>query len=204
MRSLIDNYMNNYLSTYQKNRDQNWKQMASFLNLFITANISQYTYRSGASEINLSDEQLFQYIQMYLFPDLQEENVNNLPILKATCIKFVYMFRNQIPEDLETIQNFIKLFCNYLGSESWVNQSYAAAIIEKLIIKKSRVTNQTILTNENMNQEVLMGLLTNLCNLLNERCDLYAIRCLFRVVQLSKTKVQGYSEQLGQVLTKFI
>lgn len=49
-----------------------------------------------------------------------------------------------------------------------------------------------------------MGLLTNLCNLLNERCDLYAIRCLFRVVQLSKSKVQIYSMQLGEVLTKFI
>lgn len=49
-----------------------------------------------------------------------------------------------------------------------------------------------------------MGLLTNLCNLLNERCDLYAIRCLLRVVQLSKNKVQIYSAQLGEVLTKFI
>lgn len=92
--SLIDNYMNNYLSTYQQNRDGNWKQMAAFLNLFITANITQYTYRSGATETSLSEEQLFNYIQMYLLPDLQDQNINHLPILKATCIKFVYMFRN--------------------------------------------------------------------------------------------------------------
>lgn len=79
---------------------------------------------------------------MYLLPDLQDPNINHLPILKATCIKFVYMFRNQIPEDLGTIQNFIKLFCMYLASDSPVNQSYAAAIIEKLIIKRTKATNQ--------------------------------------------------------------
>lgn len=112
------------------------------------------------------------------------------------------MFRNQIPE--EHTQNFIQMFSGFLMSESPVNQSYAAACIEKLLIKRNRQTNQPILTNENIDQNVLMGLLTNLCNLLNDKCDLYAIRTLFRVVQLSKTKVEQFSEQLGNVLTKFI
>lgn len=49
-----------------------------------------------------------------------------------------------------------------------------------------------------------MGLLSNLCNLLNEQKNLYAIRGLYRVIQLSKTKIEQFCEQLSQVLQKFI
>jgi len=65
----------------------------------ITASISQYTYKSGASEINIPDQQLFEYLQQLILPELQEAEVDNLQILKATCLKFVYMFRNQIPDE---------------------------------------------------------------------------------------------------------
>jgi hypothetical protein len=29
-----------------------------------------------------------------VLPELQEDKIDNLPLLKATCIKFIYMFRN--------------------------------------------------------------------------------------------------------------
>jgi len=96
------------------------------------------------------------------------------------------------------------MFTGFLVSESAVNRSYAAACVDKLLTKRDPQSNQLVMTNESLTPEVLMGLLTNLCNLLNEQCDLYAIRTLFRVVQLSKSKVCDFSDQLGNVLTKFI
>jgi len=44
------------------------------------------------------------------------------------------MFRNQIPDSY--VPEFVNLFSEYLKSESPVNQSYAAACIEKLLIRK--------------------------------------------------------------------
>jgi exportin-2 (importin alpha re-exporter) len=131
--------VNNYLADYQQNRDAQWNKKASLLNLLITASISQYTYRSGATEINIPEENLWQYITQLVIPELQETEIDNLQVLKATCIKFVYMFRNQIPD--EHTQQFISLFSNFLNSMSIVNQSYAAACIEKLLVKKSKATN---------------------------------------------------------------
>ena len=75
--------------------------------------------------------------------------LDNLAVLKATCIKFVYMFRNQIPDNY--VLEFVKLFTEYLKSENLVNQSYAAACIEKLLVKKSSATpNQTVLNDKNI------------------------------------------------------
>lgn len=72
--------------------------MTSLLNLLVTASISSYTYKSGATEINISPADLWNYVSQLALPELQEPQINNLPILKATCIKFVYMFRNQIDD----------------------------------------------------------------------------------------------------------
>ena len=58
-------------------------------------------------------ELLGQYIDQLVLPELQEAQINNLGMLKATCIKFIYMFRNQIPDQyipplLEKIADFLK------------------------------------------------------------------------------------------------
>jgi hypothetical protein len=59
------------------------------------------------------------------------------------------------------------MFNNFLVSSSVVNQSYAAACIEKFLIKKSKASNMPTVTSENIDQSLVSGLLTNLCNLLN-------------------------------------
>lgn len=196
--NLIGNYVNNYLADYQQNREAQWTKKTSLLNLLIGASISQYTFRSGAVEVLIDDQMLFSYIEQLVVPELQEQQVDNLPILKATCIKFVYMFRNQIPDDY--VPTFIGMFCNFLGSSSTVNQSYAAACIEKLMLKKSKTTNLQLLNSENIDLNLQVNLLTNLCNLLNDQKNLFAIRCLYRVIQISQTKVAQFGEQLSQVL----
>ena len=69
------------------------------LNLIITASISIYTYTHGATELLIDQSLLGNYLQQLVIPELQAapgQDIDDLPILKATCIKFVYMFRNQI------------------------------------------------------------------------------------------------------------
>ena len=51
-----------------------------------------------------------------------------------------------------------------------------------------------------MNQEVLQALLQNICELLSQNQDLYAIRSLLRVIQLSKQSIVPFAGTLGQVL----
>ena len=85
-----------------------------------------------------------------MLPEFQEEDIDNLPIMKATCIKFLFMFRNQTPE--EHTVNFVQLLNNFLKSFSKVTQSYAAATIEKMLVKKSKQTGQPIMTVQTVDQ----------------------------------------------------
>jgi hypothetical protein len=87
----------------------------------------------------------------------------------------------------------------------FVNQSYAAASIEKLLMKRQLLNKDLpVLTEANIDQNLLSKLLQNLCELLQESKDLYAIRALLRVIQLSKQNLAPFAEVLGQVLANFI
>lgn len=131
------------------------------------------------------------YIEQLVMPELQEQEIDRLPILKATCIKFIYMFRNQIPDG--HTHTFLSIFSRFLTSMSIVNQSYAAACIEKLLTKKNQQTNEPVLNADSISQDIQVSLLTNFCALLDEQKNLYAIRGLYRVIQISKTKISQFS-----------
>jgi hypothetical protein len=55
-------------------------------------------------------------------------------------------------------------------------------VIEKLLMKKDKVTGKSIVTKDNIDPEVLSSMFSSLCTLLNENTNLYAIRALFRVI----------------------
>lgn len=107
------------------------------LNLLITSCIGSYTYNYGATDLLINEEQLLNYLVQLVVPELnmQNESIDTLAMLKATCIKFVYFFRNQISDG--HVSALVDMLANYLRSENMVNQSYAAACVEKLLIRKS-------------------------------------------------------------------
>lgn len=102
-----------------------------------------------------------------MIPELGiQEGIDNLAMLKATSMKFIYFFRNQIPD--AHIPQLVGMLAELLKSTNEVNKSYASACIEKLLIRK-RLDNQgSVMTEQNLGQELLSKLLQNFCELLAE------------------------------------
>lgn len=113
------------------------------------------------------------------------------------------MFRNQIPDSYVPV--LVDKVADFLNSTSPVNNSYASACIEKLLIRKtSDGTNNHIFNPQTMDPVLVTKLLQNLCVVLSETKNLYAMRGLFRVVQLAQNHIQPFAQTLGQVLSQFI
>jgi hypothetical protein len=66
------------------------------LNLLITASIGCYTYSYGATELLISQQDLFNYMNQLIIPELSTpgQKIDDLPIVKSTAMKFIYFFRN--------------------------------------------------------------------------------------------------------------
>ena len=98
MQALIGNLIQSLLAGYEQNRVQNWYNKTTLLNLLITASIGRYTYDDGATEMLISSNLLYKYFDKYVMPEIYSQNIDELPLLKSTCIKFIYFFRKQIPD----------------------------------------------------------------------------------------------------------
>ena len=79
---------------------------------------------------------------------MQNESIDDLALLKATCMKFVYFFRNQIPD--EHVLTVVVMMTDYLKSQFVVNKSYAAACVEKMLIRKKLDQTGNVLTEHNV------------------------------------------------------
>ena len=86
------------LEGYEQNKVRNWCNKKTLLNLLITASIGRYTYDDGATEMLISSNLLYKYFDKYVMPEIYSQNIDELPLLKSTCIKFIYFFRKQIPD----------------------------------------------------------------------------------------------------------
>jgi hypothetical protein len=104
------------------------------------------------------------------------------------------------------VPQFVGRIPEFMKSEFPVNQSYAAACVEKLLQRKvtSKPNGGFIFNPQNMDPEVLRSLFTNICNLLQSQKNLYAIRSLYRTVSLAQGRLAEYGETLGSVLKTFI
>ena len=89
--------------------------------MLITSSIGVYTYTLGATDLLIEQQTLFNYLEQLVIPELQlapQNKIDDLPLLKATSIKFLYFFRNQIPD--AQVQYVANLMADYLKSESLV------------------------------------------------------------------------------------
>jgi hypothetical protein len=73
------------------------------------------------------------------------------------------MFRNQLPDQF--VPAILDKVSDFLRSESFVNQSYAAASVEKLLMRKSS-NGEAIFSPTSIDPNMLMKLLQGLCELL--------------------------------------
>ena len=82
----------------------------------------------GVSEIN-ADSDVGTFFATHIQPELQGANIDQLPVVKASCIKFVCTFRNQLPKAglvalLPIVANFLRstvyVWCRGVGCQAHV------------------------------------------------------------------------------------
>ena len=100
--------------------------------------------------------------------------------------------------------NYVELVYKFMRSESKVNQSYAAACLDKLLLKKSKTTGQMIITRESMNDAVVQELLGAICDVLNEDQNWYVLRAFYRVIATTQDKITAVAQPICNVLGSFI
>ncbi|GMR50172.1 hypothetical protein PMAYCL1PPCAC_20367, partial [Pristionchus mayeri] len=153
------------------------------------------TSRQGAT----STSQLINIVDYYsssVRGDLCDANVNAAPILKADALKFVVLFRNQLPA--AALQEAVVAIEALFGSSHTIVHKYAAYAIERLFLV--RVNNSPIFTSSSVN---VPALLTRLIAAFDAdpkaQNSAYLIKALMRVVCIIDSST---ARSAGEIATR--
>ncbi|CAI8607685.1 unnamed protein product [Vicia faba] len=130
VRNVVSGQIQSLLSSFAANPAGNWKDKDCAIYLVFSLS----TKKAGTSYVSPDLVNVQSFFESVIVPELQSQDVNGYPMLKAGALKFFTMFRTQISKHVAL--NFLPDLVRFLAAESNVVHSYAASCIEKLLLVK--------------------------------------------------------------------
>ena len=137
--AICSQHVNQMLSQFATDKNQ-WKMKDCSVHLMLGIAIRAESSQFGVSQLN-DGVNIMDFFSSHILTELQEPNMNVRPMVKATCIKFVSIFRNQFTK--EQLGSLMPLLIAHLKSPHVVVHTYAAAAIEKMLTSKIDGPNNT-------------------------------------------------------------
>lgn len=131
---VFSEYVNAMLQMYSKDPNGKWKSKDAAIYLVTSMAVKGQTARHGITQtnelVNLTD-----FFNGHILTTLQSQNVDEFPILKADCIRYYLVFRNQLPTEL--VLSTLPAVINCLTAKNTVVHTYAALAVERIFTMKN-------------------------------------------------------------------
>ncbi|KAM9372228.1 exportin-2 isoform 1-T1 [Phaethornis superciliosus] len=197
---IFSGYVNSMLQEYAKNPAVNWKHKDAAIYLVTSLASKAQTQKHGITQAN-ELVNLTEFFVNHIQPDLKSANVNEFPVLKADGIKYIMIFRNQVPKEQLLVS--IPLLISHLQAESIVVHTYAAYALERLFTMRG--TNNTTLISAAEMAPFVEVLLTNLFKALTlpgSSENEYIMKAIMRSFSLLQESIIPYIPSVITQLTQ--
>nr|XP_010309948.1 PREDICTED: exportin-2 isoform X2 [Balearica regulorum gibbericeps] len=197
---IFSGYVNSMLQEYAKNPSVNWKHKDAAIYLVTSLASKAQTQKHGITQAN-ELVNLTEFFVNHIQPDLKSASVNEFPVLKADGIKYIMIFRNQVPKEQLLIS--IPLLINHLQAESIVVHTYAAHALERLFTMRG-TNNTTLITAAEMAPfvEVLLTNLFKALTLPGSSENEYIMKAIMRSFSLLQESIIPYIPSVITQLTQ--
>nr|SZF06440.1 exportin-2 [Psoroptes ovis] len=193
MTDVFSKYIETMLINYQQNPQQNWKSKNVAIYLVTSLVIKGGSVRLGTTStsdlINITT-----FFNNVIRNDLERQDINEMPVLKADALKYLIVFRNQLPLN-EIFLPMLPHIIRHLQSPIVVIHSYAAICIEKLLtLRDPNNTQMPLVKVENIQQyslQLLEGLF-NIWQFNGSSENDYSIKAILRIFSLLRENLLPY------------
>lgn len=133
-------YVRSMLESYASN-SQNWQSKNAAIFLVTSLAARGQTQKFGVTQISRLVD-VNEFASRHIIPELQKDNVNELPVIKADCIRYLMTFRIMLPQEM--IVGSLPVLAKHLSANSKVVHTYAASCIEKILLIRNPVTQSSL------------------------------------------------------------
>lgn len=195
------------LQRYAENPSANYASKDAAIALVIAVAVRASTAAGGVTNVN-EGINIGEILVGHILPELQTERINDMPIVKAACIKFVSIFRAQLPR--EHLLVLLPMVARFTGATSFVVHTYAAAAVERaLLLKDKSVTPEgKVAFSPRLPLESIESLIGPLLGALFEHLNRpgypeneYLMKCVLRLVVVARDRVAPLATPIIGALT---
>merc|ERR1711962_701181 len=202
--AIFGTYVKTMLDMYNANPAQTWKKKDAAIYLVTSLATKAKTTKHGITKTNeLVD--LADFCRQHIISELQKPNVDELPVLKASAVKYILTFRTQLQQHPDIIKGSLPFVIKHLKAQSHVTHTYASAAVEKiLMLKVSGVNNVAVVTANDLKplaEDLLQGLF-GAFSMPGCTENEYVMKCVMRTFSCLKELVIPYLAHLLPVLTQ--
>lgn len=176
---LFIGYVGSMLQQYGQNPEQNWKAKDCAIYLVMALTVRGKTAAQGATTTNQLVN-VMDFFNQHVLPELQSQQLDQRPVLKADSLKYLTTFRSQVPKDT-CVQIFRQLVV-LLGSDSNVVHTYAAVAVERLLAQREGGKQRFQVQDLAPVLEPLLSALFSAFLKPDSAENEYVMRCIMRVI----------------------
>ncbi|TPP63258.1 Exportin-2 [Fasciola gigantica] len=174
-------YIEHLLNEYTSSPDGgNWVSKDAALLLVTSVAARGKTEKHGVT-ISTDLVNIPTFFEAHVLPELQNPNVNYLPVIKADCMRYAIAFRSLLPQP--ALVGLTNLAPHLLTATAPVVHSYAAALVDYLLaMERTDVSGEPVIKKEEVTQPQLLieRILTALVHP-DSMDNVYLMRALMRV-----------------------
>jgi len=128
--TICSEHVGQMLSNYAKDQNAHWREKDAAIHLMMGIAIRRENSFVGVTEVS-SGVSVVDFFQSQILPELEDSNHGNKPVVKATALKYVSVFRNQFSK--EHLVQLFKLVISHLSSPIVVVHTFAAYTLEQIL-----------------------------------------------------------------------
>ncbi|XP_074596688.1 chromosome segregation 1 [Brevipalpus obovatus] len=199
--TIFSDYINRMLTDFASNPNQFWKSKDAAIYLVTALSVKGSTFRTGTTHTSKLVN-IVEFYKNFVHRDLEGTDVNVLPVLRADALKYLMVFRNQLPLEEIVIPSF-PLIIAHLNAQNPVIHSYAAHALERMMMMREEAQNVAkikVSHIQNLIQPLLAGLF-NVFSLPGSSENEYAMKAIMRTLSLLQDHVVPYFPEILPKLT---
>ncbi|GAX23712.1 hypothetical protein FisN_12Hh289 [Fistulifera solaris] len=191
------------LNDYSTDPNNKWVSKDAAVHLMMSIAIRAESTAYGVSELN-PGVSLMDFFQSQIVPELQDKNHNARPVVKATSLKFVGVFRHQFNK--AQLLQLIPMITEHLGSPVVVVHTFSAYTIERILMTRENPqdVSKGFVVGSGDIQAHLDSIFTALFVIIdNEELDVndYVMKCVLRVLFTAGDSVTSVTKIVIEKLT---
>ncbi|KNC84613.1 hypothetical protein SARC_03180 [Sphaeroforma arctica JP610] len=203
--AIFSSYVEVMLAEYAKDPVNNWKSKDAAIYLVTSLSVTSTLARAGATKVN-EFIPLLDFYKNTIIDELRIQNIDERPVIKSDCVKYVTTFRNQLGK--QVLIEALPLLVAHILSSSVVLSSYAANGVERLLMMKEvspTGVSQAVITRQDIKpflSQAINNVFAAIAKGGQASLNPYLMKTTMRLINVGKEDIFPYLESIMDRLIK--